>query len=185
LYNAFHDKDRVIALAIRQAFDDFNNYVHYKTDPKTLSGVLDRTLGLNRQNFRVKNYTKAICKIYFSPNTSRDVWETLQDMSLSGIRQWLTILLASDQLQPWINIDHFAEAMANLQYATINDWCLGRLSDEQYLPALTERMLLLIVGAVKDRTRRESEQFLLNLNSTGELPRFPKAVWKPQLPRDL
>jgi hypothetical protein len=46
-------------------------------------------------------------------------------------------------------------------------------------------MLLLIVGAVKDRTRLESEQFLSNLRNTGELPRFPKAVWKPQVPRDL
>ncbi len=180
LYNAFHDKDRVIALAIREAFDDFNDYVQYKTDPNTLSGVLDRTLGVNRRNFRVRNYTKAVCTIYFSPSTSLDVWETLQDMSLSGIRHWMNILRSTDQLQPWVNIDHFADAMANLQYATINDWCMGRLSDDKYLPALTERMLLLIVGAVKDKTRQESERFLFDLQNTGELPRFPKAVWKPK-----
>ncbi len=182
LYNAFHNKDRVIALAIREAFDDFNNYVQYKTDPNSLSGVLDRTLGVNRQNFRVRNYTKAICTIYFSPGTSRDVWETLQDMSLSGIQQWMRVLRSKDQLQPWVNIDHFADAMANVQYATINDWCLGRLSDDEYLPGLTERMLLLIVGAVKDQMREESEKFLYDLRKSGELPHFPKAVWKPPVP---
>jgi AcrR family transcriptional regulator len=85
LYNAFQNKDRVIALAIREAFDEFNNGVQYKTDPNTLSGVLDRTLGVNKRNFRVRNYARAICTIYFAPGTSTDVWKTLQDMSLSGM----------------------------------------------------------------------------------------------------
>ena len=147
LYNAFHDKDRVIALAIREAFDDFLNHVRYQTDGDTLLGVLDRTLALNRQNFRARNYTAAICTIYFGAGTSRDVWETLQDMSLSGIKRWMGVLQATDQLQSWINIDHFAEAMANLQYSPPSmTGCLGRLTDEQYLPSLTERILLLTVG---------------------------------------
>jgi AcrR family transcriptional regulator len=179
LYNAFHDKDRVIAMAIREAFDDFNNGVQYRTDPNTLTGVLDRTLGINRQNFKVPNYTKAICTIYFHPGTSRDVWQTLQNMSLSGTVQWMNVLRSTSQLQPWVDIDHFADTMANVQYATINDWCLGRLSDKDYLLRLTEGMLLLIVGAMKDQAREESERFLSELKATGEAPTFPVATWRP------
>jgi AcrR family transcriptional regulator len=184
LYNAFHDKDRLIALAIREAFDEFNNGVHYRTDPNTLSGVLDRTLGVNERNFHVRNYAHAICTIYFAPGTSKDVWKTLQDMSLSGTLQWMSILKSTGQVQPWVNIDHFADTMANLQYATINDWCLGRLSDEQYLPRIAEGMLLLIVGAMRDQAREESEKFLFELKESGEIPRFPAAVWKAPRQRD-
>jgi AcrR family transcriptional regulator len=179
LYNAFHDKDRVIAMAIREAFNEFNEGVEYKTDPNTLAGVLDRTLGVNRRNFRVRNYARAICTIYFSPGTQSDVWKTLQDMSLSGTLQWMSILRSTGQVQPWVNIVHFADTMANLQYSTINDWCLGRLSDKEYLPRIAEGMLLLIVGAMKDKARGESEKFLADLKRTGNLPRFPAAVWKP------
>jgi AcrR family transcriptional regulator len=177
LYNAFHSKDRVIAIAIRQAFDDFNAHVRYKTDPDTIAGLLDRTIAINRRNFSVRNYTKAVCAIYFGPNTPLDVWETLRQMSLTREHEWLSRLQSNNQLQPWVNIDHFADAMANVQYSTINDWCLGRLPDEQYLQKLAESMLLLIVGAVQGTAQEEAQQFLIDLKRTGEVPIFPSAVW--------
>ena len=184
LYNAFSNKDRVIAIAIRQAYDDFNANVRHKTDPNTIEGVLDRTIAINRRNFRVRNYTKAVCAIYFGPTTPRDVWETLQQMSLNRIHEWLSVMRSKDQLQSWVRIDHFADTMANVQYATINDWCLGRLSDDEYLPHLTESMLLLIVGAVQGEARVSAEQFLADLKRTGQVPRFPSASWVPSVSGD-
>ncbi len=185
LYNAFSNKDRVIAIAIRQAFDDFNANVRHKTDRNTLEGVLDRTIAINRRNFRVRNYTKAVCAIYFGPATPRDVWETLQQMSLTRIHEWLSVLRANDELEAWVNIDHFADTMANVQYSTINDWCLERLSDDEYLPHLTESMLLLTVGAVKGQVRIDAERFLADLKRTGKVPVFPSASWAPSSVAEL
>lgn len=179
LYNAFHNKDRVIALAIREAYDEFNQHVRHRTDAFTLPGVLDRTIAINRRNFRVRNYTKAVVSIYFAPSTPADVWETLRDMSVNAIRAWLMAMSARDELQPWVDADHFATTMANVQYAVINDWCLGRLSDEAYLPRLAESMLLLLIGAVRGTVRSEAEAFLIDLRRTGEVPKFPAAIWAP------
>ncbi|WP_454884141.1 TetR/AcrR family transcriptional regulator [Sphingomonas oryzagri] len=179
LYNAFRNKDRVIALAIREAYDEFNEHVHYKTDRNTLFGVLDRTMSINRRNFRVRNYTKAVVTIYFGANTPRDVWETLQDMSLGRITEWLSVLKAEGQLLPWVNERRFADAMANVQYATINDWCMERLSDREYLPRLMENMLLLIVGSVQGEARAEAEAYLEELKRTGDVPNFPAAIYSP------
>ena len=179
LYNAFHNKDRVIALAIREAYDEFNTHVKYKTDRNTLTGVLDRAISINRRNFRVRNYTRAVVAIYFGPGTSRDVWETLQDMSLNRILEWMNALGEQEALQPWVNIPHFAETMANVQYSVINDWCLGRISDAHYLQRLIEAMLLLIIGSVRGEVREEAETFLADLSRTGELPVFPNAIWVP------
>lgn len=179
LYNAFHNKDRVIALAIREAYDEFNAHVRHRTDANTLAGVLDRTIAINRRNFRVRNYTKAVVSIYFGPGTPADVWETLRDMSVNAIHAWLMAMAARDELQSWVDPEHFATTMANVQYAVINDWCLGRLSDDAYLPRLAESMLLLVIGAVRGAVRDEAEQFLLALRDTGEVPIFPAAIWSP------
>jgi AcrR family transcriptional regulator len=179
LYNAFHSKDRVIAIAIRQAFDDFNGHVRHRTDQNTIAGVLDRTIAVNRRNFGVKNYTKAVCAIYFGPNTPRDVWQTLQHMSLVRMHEWLEALRSQGQLHDWVNIAHLSDTMANVQYSTINDWCLGRLSDESYLQRLAENMLLLIIGAVQGEARTEAETFLFEMQRTGQVPVFPPATWAP------
>lgn len=179
LYNAFQNKDRVIALAIREAYDDFNQNVRYRTDENTLSGVLDRTIAINRRNFGVRNYTKAVVSIYFGPATPKDVWETLRDMSVNSIHAWLMVMASRGELQSWVNASHFATTMANVQYAAINDWCLERLTDEQYLPRLVESMLLLLVGAVQGRVRDECEQFLVEMKRTGEVPKFPNPIWSP------
>ena len=179
LYNAFHNKDRVIALAIREAYDDFNKNVRYRTDANTLPGVLDRTIAINRRNFKVRNYTKAVVSIYFGPGTPRDVWETLRDMSVNAIHEWLMVMHARNELRSWVDAYHFATTMANVQYSVINDWCLDRLNDEEYLPRLAESMLLLLVGAVQGKVRDEAEAFLIDIRRTGQVPKFPHMVWSP------
>lgn len=179
LYNAFHNKDRVIALAIREAYDEFNQHVRYRTDALSLAGTLDRTIAINRRNFRVRNYTKAVVSIYFGPSTPRDVWETLRDMSVNAIRAWLDVMAERGELRPWVHAEHFATTMANVQYSVINDWCLERLNDQEYLARLVESMLLLLVGAVQGAVRDEAETYLVELRRTGELPKFPNATWLP------
>jgi hypothetical protein len=69
--------------------------------------------------------------------------------------------------------------MANVQYSVINDWCLDRLSDEDYLPRLAESMLLLMIGALRGEVRDEAERYLIDLKRTGEVPKFPNAIWSP------
>ena len=171
LYNAFQNKDRLIAFAIREAFDEYSTFVRHQTDPETLSGWLGRTIAINRRNFQVRNYTRAVCAIYFAPTTTRDVWETLQDMSLRGNLLWLERRAAD--LNPWIDVQHFAHSLANVQYATINDWCLGRLTDAEYLPTLAENMLMMLIGAVHGPLADEASAMLDELGRTGTIATVP------------
>lgn len=182
LYNAFQSKDRVIAIAIREAYDDVQHKLRHRTDPVSLEGVLDRTIAINRRNFPVRNYTKAITSIYFGPNTPRDVWETLREMSVGAFYPWLLMLADKGELQPWTPPQHLATAMANLQYSVIQDWCMGRLADDEYLPRLTEAMLLLIIGSVRGNTRDAAERYLSTLKETGKMPEFPNpTLAKPRI----
>lgn len=177
LYNAFQNKDRLIAFAIREAFEEFQAYVTTSTDAASLSGLLTRTLAINRRNFRVRNYTKAVCAIYFAPTTPRDVWQTLQDMSLRGNHAWMK--RHSESINSWIDIPHFADSMANVQYTTINDWCLGRLKDEEYLPRLAENMLVMLAGALHGDVGEEAQAYLAEIRRTGDVSRFVSAIADP------
>src|SRR6266851_1962676 len=60
LYNAFQSKDRVIALAIREAYEEVNQRFRYRTSAETLEGFLDRLTSVHERNFRARNYTDAV-----------------------------------------------------------------------------------------------------------------------------
>lgn len=174
LYNAFQSKDRLIALAIRDGFEDVSASLREGSNPASLSAMIARTIAINRRNFAAKNYTKAVCAIYFAPTTPNDIWCTLREMSLQGNNEWLQ--LHQDHFQPWVDHDHFLQSMANMQYATINDWCLGRLSDDKYLPRLAENKLLLIIGAVRGELAAEAIGYLEEIRRTGQVPSFARKL---------
>ena len=173
-YNAYESKDRLIALAIREAYDDFQKFISYRTDPTTLEGVIDRTLSTNRRNFKVRNYTKAIVSIYFSPTTSDDIWRTIQDMTQTGWAEWFEFLKTRDLLREWAKPVQVANELSNLQFSLIGDWCLGRLDDDEYLPAVFTATLTLLIGATKGEIAAQAEEMLTRFHATGELPEFPK-----------
>ena len=177
LYNAFHSKERVIALAIREGFDAVRNLARYKTDPLALTGILDRVISVNKRNLAVRNYTTAVVTIYFSPTTPPDIWRTLQDMGMTSIRAWLNRVNGIGMLEDWVVIDELCNDFANLQYATVNDWCRERISDEAYLRRLVESILFLAVGATKGEERESARVLLTRMTETGELPQFPKTRW--------
>ena len=175
LYNAFHSKDRVIALAIREAYEDVNNALRYSTSAETLEGILDRLIAVNRRNLRARNYTLAVTSIYFSPNTGEDIWNSLREMVFLNLRQWLDRLQRDGELQPWVNPVELAEDIANVEYAVINDWARGRIHDDDYVRRLVTSVLWLTIGATKGLTQKRAQKMLADMGRTGQVPEFPKA----------
>ncbi|MEM1052921.1 MAG: TetR/AcrR family transcriptional regulator [Pseudomonadota bacterium] len=170
LYNAFGFRERLIALAIREGYDIWAATTDYDTDSSTLVGLLDRTIALNQQNLIARNSAAAICAIYFQPGIDKNVWEMVQDMTLGVIKEWMTELSKRNEVKDGTNIDHFAAAMAHMQFATIHNWCCGRLSDEDYIPRFVESMLWLIIGASRGSTEAEAREFLTYIHSEQRLP---------------
>lgn len=182
LYNAFHSKDRLIALAIRETYEGVNSYIRYRTSAETLEGIVDRLMSVNRRNLKARNYTQAVTSIYFSANTSEDVWNALREMVYLNLRQWLDRVMRDGELQPWANLNEVAESFANVEYAVINDWARGRISDENYVRRLITAVLSLAAGVTRGATQAQANQMLEGIARTGELPEFPKPVLVP--PKD-
>ena len=179
LYNAFQNKERIIAMAIREAYEDVNKYMKYRTSATTLEGIVDRLIFVNTRNLRAANYTRAVTAIYFSPAAKRDVWNVLRDMVFLNLRQWLKAAAKRGGLHDWVDTEEVAADIANLEYATIHDWALGRLSDEQYVKRLVLTVLSLIAGVTRGEEHERAIAMLRRIRRTGQLPEFPKPVFVP------
>ena len=179
LYNAFQSKDRLIAIAIRETYEDINKHIAYKTSPRTLEGIVDRLISVNSRNLKARNYTKAVVSLYFSPTISGDVWETLRQMAFLNLRQWLDELLLQKRLEDWAKIDETAADFANLEYSIINDWAVGRLSDKEYIPRLILAVLSHAAGVTKGAERKKAIDMMRQIRATGKLPSSPKPSFRP------
>lgn len=184
LYNAFHNRDRIMALAIQEAYDDVNRYMRYRTSAETVEGIVDRLISVNTRNLRARNYTKAVAAIFFAPASSPDIWVAMRQMVDTNLRQWLDRLVRENLLEDWVNVDEFAHEIANIEYATINDWAQERIQDDQYVKRLITGVLTHAVGAIRGEDRETALRMLQTIRQTGDLPEFPKPVYQPPQDED-
>lgn len=179
LYNAFQSKDRLIAIAIREAYEEVNRFMRYRTSADTIDGIIDRLISVNSRNFKARNYTRAVTSLYFSPTIGPDLWDAFRQMAFLNLRQWLDRLVREGGLQPWVDVDQTATDFANIEFATIHDWATGRLSDEQYLTRLVLAVLSHAAGVTTGPSRIRAMEMAEAIRTTGKLPDFPKPAFRP------
>lgn len=176
LYNAFGDRDRLIGLAIREMYDALRYNVKFKTSDKTLSGLLDRAIVLNRGNLKARNYAKAVATIYFAPGTHPELRDILQEMAVGNTSEWLTDLRTKGQLHDWVDIEHLTRHMANMEYALILDWATGRVKDTEYLFRFAEIVLFSALAATRGEVYEAAEAMMVQMAETREVPSFGNPV---------
>lgn len=167
VYNAFENKNHIIGMAIRDAFDNINQNYYYTHSSDTMEGNLERLIAVNIGNLEHKNYAKAISSLYFSPSTSDDVITTLREMGFINLRQWLDKIHESHELGDWVDRADLELICINDRYATINDWANGRITDNAYIYQLVEGTLLLIAGATTGGTRDNAIDFIKRIRANG------------------
>ena len=178
LYNAFSSKERIAALAIKEAFEEIRYHVNYRTVATTVEGMIDRAIAINTRNLKARNYALTVASIYFSPTTPRDVWEVLNTIGTGGMRELLAAVKARGDLEEWVIIDDVAGNFSNMTFAIINEWCMGVLSDDEYLRRIVESLLLLLLGTTHGATRASAERYQRDIRATGALPTMPRPTWR-------
>lgn len=177
LYNSFYSKDRLIAVAIREVFDEIDENVRYSEPATSIEGIIERLVNTNQRNFRARNYTAAVTSLYFSPNSSTVVWEALQEMAFKNLMQWVKHTAEIGDFHDWVEPEALAHDVANLEFTVINDWANNRIDDAQYLRRLVLAVLTLVSGAARGATLVSVQELIKKINETGEVPDFPKAMW--------
>jgi len=166
IYNAFENKENVIALSMWRYFEKFEKFAGFETPAATLYGAIDRVIATHLRSRQVKNYSASVA-LYFAPNAHPLIREAMQNMSGGLFRDWFKELVASRQLSPGVDAERLVLDLSNAQFSVIHEWSIGQLSDSDVLGRLLNMTLMLICGAVTGQAREHLEALLADVRNNG------------------
>lgn len=177
LYNAFQTRERMIASAIQEYFDDYVDRIAYAHPAGTMQHNLERMISVVHRNRKIRNYIKAIMALYFSSDVDHDIWTAMHLPATQNNKQWIEALDAKKQLQPWVEVDKLVDDLVRFEYATINDWAQGRIPDDDVIVRLVSSYLTCVLGALKGGARKEVEALIVDIAERGmeALPAPPRS----------
>jgi AcrR family transcriptional regulator len=173
LYNAFQTRERMIATAIQEYFDEYVTRIPHGSTAGTLMHNLERLISVHQRNRHIRNYIRAIMALYFSPEADSDIWMAMHSMATRSNLLWMRNLQEKKQLQSWIDVEKLADDVVRYEYATINDWAQGRLTDDEIIPRLLTSYLTFMAGATRGAARKEIEDMLRQISESG-VPVLPE-----------
>lgn len=160
LYNAFENKDHLIALAVKEAYEQVVARMTYRNPAETLEGVVERLVRVHSVNKSVKNYVRALMAVYFSSAVAEALRVTVHRISADNYRLWLIEARRRRALQPWVDIEIGADTLARLEYATLHEWAEGRLTDDDFIPRLLSAVLTLAAGMMRGEALKAIDALL-------------------------
>ena len=167
LYNAFQTKERMIAMAIHEYFERYISRLPYTHPAGTLQRNIERMVFVIQRNRQIRNYISAIMSLYFSLDADSDIWSTMHSMAVGPNLQWIEVLRAKRQLQPWIDPKQLADDIVRFEYTIIYDWCRGHIADDLIIPHLITTYLSFMAGATRGTARKEIETVLGDFHDKG------------------
>lgn len=179
LYNAFQTRERMIATAIQEYFEEFVTRIPFASEAGTLQRNVERMVWVVNRNRKIRNYIRAIMALYFSPEADNDIRSAMHDMAARSNLEWMNTLRDRRQLQPWINVEQLADEAVRLEYSTINEWAQERIADDRIIPQLLQAYLTFLAGATRGTARREIETMVRDIAKNGvpaELMKRPAAI---------
>lgn len=174
LYNAYQTKERMIAIAIHEYFQRYIEHIPFTAPVGSLQRNVERMIFMVQRDLQLRNYISAIMSIYFSADSESDIWSTMHSMAADAHRQWLETLQAKRQLQPWVDPKALADDIVRATYAAINDWCRGKIADDQVVFHVVRVYLTIAAGATRGAARKEVEELMTRFHTSGiPAPKLP------------
>ena len=155
IYNAFGGKERVIAMAIRSYYDQFVATIQHAYPNNTLDGILEQLFCTHVRNGDIKNYTKAVVALYYSPTADPEIREALRLIGVDALSPWVLAMKRADGLRPGVDFDDMVDNLSNVQYMILAGWCLGTISDDRFVYRMIEAFLLVASGATQRQAHAE------------------------------
>ncbi|KEQ52016.1 TetR/AcrR family transcriptional regulator [Sphingobium chlorophenolicum] len=166
LYNAFGNKENVIALAISQYFEDFHRNVTFRHAPHSFDGVLEREFATIVRNLSIPAYVRAVAALYFSPSSPSNLRAALVSIAGRPYLPWLGELRASRQLEKNVDLSRVAVNLAALSYAHVQEWQAENLDDDAYVTTRMDAVLSYLGGVTKGDARKAVRALYMDLHGS-------------------
>jgi len=167
IYNIFQTKERMIATAINEYFEQREDQIRYRSPPATMERMIERTIIAGRRVVELPHYMSALMMIYFSADADADIWAAIQRSTTHAHKPWIESLAADGMLQSWAAPDLLVADMAVLRNGITLEWCRGHIDMEEALRRKVIGLLTLAAGATREPVRGAAEVRLEEIVARG------------------
>lgn len=178
IYNIFQTKERMIAAAISEYFEEREQQIHYKSPPATMERMIERTIIAGRAAALIPNYMSAMMAMYHALDADPEIWSALQRATVHAHRPWIEALARDGLLQPWVDAVVLVEELGLYRNAVILEWCRGEIDNDEWLQRTVVGCLMMMTGATRDPVRTEVLAKLDDLVAHG-LPEYELPHYRP------
>ncbi len=103
----------------------------------------------------IRDYTKAVQYFYFHHEQSSEIRAMIHDYSVSEFAGIIGEIEDNGDLEPWIDVDSFADDMITQIYALLVKWSQGYIADRNLKKRLLQAVCLQFIAVSKGKTRKE------------------------------
>jgi len=181
IYNAFGNKENVIASAIQQYIVDFSSTVTSVHDPLSLTGRLERTIKSSVGLPQIRAYTTIIFALYNSSKVDPQIRAAIRGVAVRLHTPFVERLAELGQLAPGTTAEQMVAALTSSVYAVHSDWTHGEVQDHALVDRICEAALVVTAGFTYGALREEALGWLdslrmrdarwMELLKLGEAPR--------------
>lgn len=147
VYNIFGTKERIIATAISEYFEEREGLIRYASSPGTLERMIERQIIATRASESMPNYLGALMAIYFSVDSDPDIWSVMHEVATYPHRGWIAALARDGLLQPWVDPATLTDDLAAHSNLALLDWCRGRIDTDRSLRRKVIGSLTIMAGS--------------------------------------
>jgi len=126
IYNAFGDKEGVIAQAVATHYSGlFSDLPLDTNDSCLLDEAVEMTARVASETARIPAWSTTGVVMYFSPKTDPRIVETLRRMPIFILKSWMRSTQADKKQIKLFGREELERSYANLQWGLVNDWPPG------------------------------------------------------------
>lgn len=165
IYKAFGDKETVIAHALRDFYESLHVVLPARSDD--LIGYLSVIYGTSLDILRNPNYCVRLTDLYFSRSLAPSLYEVIKSLPLQVFAPWIDDAAARGLLRGGIDPEEIKTLFANVEWANMQDWATGRVTDQE-LPVVRQKNFLLTARMIcNDKLIPQIDSLMAKLGGNG------------------
>lgn len=165
IYKAFGDKETVIAHALRDFYESLHVVLPARADD--LIGYLNVLYGTSLDILRNPTYCVRLTDLYFSRSLAPALYEVIKSLPLQVFAPWIDDAAARGLLRDDIDPEEIKTLFANMEWANMQDWGTGRVSDDRLAHVRQKNFLLTARMICNDKLLGQINSLLANLGGNG------------------
>ncbi|WP_144097933.1 TetR/AcrR family transcriptional regulator [Croceicoccus sediminis] len=147
IYNAFGDKDGVVAAAAAAHHSDTLEVFEFDDrEVWSLSEAICMTRRIAQETVRFPGWSQVTSEMYFSPRGPVKLFASLQQMPTSILRAWLRSDQVDLKLLRAFGQQALEASHADAQWGVVANWCAGRIDEAQVEDLMVDNFLVVAMS---------------------------------------